>query len=133
MNVTIIAKKVTKLEFTELLKGEIEQDSQVNINIGSDIFANSQNKKLFRIKYPVTLTIRDIIRVSIYYEFDFATDEEITPDILDSDLVKIKAPSLAYPYIKLYLENIIATSGYPNVNIPFIDFYDTPLNLKPKK
>ena len=87
MNTKIVAKKVTKLSFNQLEPGEIEQDSQVHINIGTDIYANSNNKNLFRIKYPINLIVRDIINISIDYDFDFLIDEEVTPSILGSELV----------------------------------------------
>lgn len=133
MNTKIVAKKVTKLSFNQLEPGEIEQDSQVHINIGTDIYANSNNKNLFRIKYPINLIVRDIINISIDYDFDFLIDEEVTPSILGSELVSSKTPSLAYPYIKTYLENLITLSGYPNINIPYINFFETPLDIKIKK
>lgn len=130
MNITINAKRVTSLTLTQDDKNEAVSDKKLHISIGSEIFENHNNRKLFRIRYPFNLVIKGVVTASLNYDFDFISDEDVSSDTLSSELVTITAPSLAFPYIKTYIENVLSSSGYAGISIPFLDFSLTPLNQR---
>lgn len=130
MNITINAKRVTSLTLTQDDENEAVSDKKLHISIGSEIFENHKNRKLFRIRYPFNLVIKGVVTASLNYDFDFISDEDVSSDTLSSELVTITAPSLAFPYIKTYIENVLSSSGYAGISIPFLDFSLTPLNQR---
>ncbi|HBU8232617.1 TPA: hypothetical protein MDC20_003282 [Morganella morganii] len=130
MNITINAKRVTSLTLTQDDENESVSDKKLHISIGSEIFENHKNRKLFRIRYPFNLVIKGVVTASLNYDFDFISDEDVSSDTLSSELVTITAPSLAFPYIKTYIENVLSSSGYAGISIPFLDFSLTPLNQR---
>ncbi len=130
MNITINAKRVTSLTLTQDDENEAVSDKKLHISIGSEIFENHKNRKLFRVRYPFNLVIKGVVTASLNYDFDFISDEDVSSDTLSSELVTITAPSLAFPYIKTYIENVLSSSGYAGISIPFLDFSLTPLNQR---
>ncbi|HEK2652381.1 TPA: hypothetical protein ACQFK6_001486 [Proteus mirabilis] len=129
MSIKLMHKKVERLELRALSKGEIEQKKEVHINIGSTIYAHSTDKKMVRINYPVSLSIKDNVHISISYDFYFSSSEEITEEFNNSEVARKDAPALAYPYIKSYIEGVLTMSGYKDFEIPFIDFAEDPFEF----
>ncbi|MET4892236.1 hypothetical protein [Morganella morganii] len=130
MNISLIDKRVLSLSLSHLDAKESESDGQIHIKIGSEIFTKKDDVTLFRVRYPFNLEIKGLVKISLLYDFDFKSDSDITPETLSSELLTITAPTLAYPYIKSYVENLLSVSGYAVTGIPFLDFTVTPLNQK---
>lgn len=132
MTISLTHKRVVSLNLITLSDGEIELKNNVRLTMGSELFLNSNHKNMIRVRYPVSLIIKDKIMIDVEYDFYFSATEEFTPDIIDSPLLRTKMPSLAYPYIKSYLDNLVFASGYDSTTIPFLDFMEEPLELTPK-
>lgn len=132
MGIKLTHKKVERLELSALSKGQIEQEKEVHINIGSTIYGHSTNKNMVRISYPVSLLIKDNVSISIDYDFYFTSSEEITEGFDSSEVARKDAPALAYPYIKSYIEGVLTMSGYKDFEIPFIDFEEDPFEFNKK-
>ncbi|HHR5847312.1 TPA: hypothetical protein ACS7XE_001491 [Providencia alcalifaciens] len=132
MSITLNAKRVVSLTMNQAEIVDDEKDGQLHINLGSEIFKNNNDKKLFRVRYPFNLEIKGLVKISLSYDFDFTSEKEINNEMLSSELVTITAPSIAYPYIKTYVENILSSSGYAGITIPYLDFNETPLNQRKK-
>ncbi|EML0361299.1 hypothetical protein RI835_000624 [Providencia rettgeri] len=129
MDIELTHKRVDQLTMESLTKGQIEQEQPITVNIGSTVYAHDQDKKMVRINYPVIVTVKDNVTISIGYNFYFKLSESVADDFHKSETARKTAPALAYPYIKSYIENVLLLSGYRDFSIPFLDFNKDPFEF----
>lgn len=129
MDIKLTHKKVEALSIRSVVDGELDQEKEFHINIGSTIYSHKSKKNIVRIRYPVTFNVKDKVSVSMDYDFYFALSEEVTEEFNDSVTAKKDAPAIAFPYIKIYLDNVLAMSGYKDIEVPFIDFNKDPFEF----
>lgn len=127
--ITLLNKQVQSLSLEKNHK-EKDKDSKVKINLSSQLFTNVKDNSLFRIRYIVKVNANNYADLDIAYDFDFKTEEVVDEEFTTSLAVRSEAPSLAYPYIKAYIESVLQLSGYSNINLPYQDFTKDPLDLK---
>ncbi|MBQ0533982.1 hypothetical protein J7S75_06465 [Providencia huaxiensis] len=131
MNITLIHKLVQQVELKRLDDGEIEQENELKLTFGTEIFHNQKDTTLVKFRHSITVVVKDEVSVGLIYDFTFKTDASITDEFNESEEAVRVIPNLAYPYIKTYVENILVTSGYKDISLPYLNFYDEP--LKPAK
>ena len=129
MEIKLTHKKVESLAIRSVLADELDQEKEFHINIGSTIYAHATKKNIVRIRYPIIVNIKEKVSVSMEYDFYFSLSEDVTEEFNDSITAKKEAPALAFPYIKIYLDNVLAMSGYKDIEIPFIDFNEDPFEF----
>ncbi|ELY3856773.1 hypothetical protein ABN357_19530 [Providencia rettgeri] len=129
MDIELTHKRVDQLTMESLTKGQIEQEQPITVNIGSTVYAHDQDKKMVRINYPVIVTVKDNVTISIGYNFYFKLSESVADDFHKSEVARKTAPALAYPYIKSYIESVLLLSGYRDFSIPFLDFNKDPFDF----
>ncbi|EJD6598847.1 hypothetical protein M0L39_RS02645, partial [Providencia rettgeri] len=78
MDIKLTHKKVEALSIRSVVEGELDQEKEFHINIGSTIYSHKSKKNIVRIRYPVTLNVKDKVSVSMDYDFYFALSEDIT-------------------------------------------------------
>ncbi|EMH4043673.1 hypothetical protein V6N22_003616 [Providencia stuartii] len=129
MDIELTHKRVDQLTLESLVKGQIEQEQPITVNIGSTVYAHDKDKKMVRINYPITVVVKDNVSISMSYNFYFKLSENVTDSFHKSEIARKVAPSLAYPYIKSYIESVLILSGYKDFSIPFLDFNKEPFDF----
>lgn len=133
MKIKIARKTVAELKITQIKSSKPEKKEKsetLKITINNQLFLNTKNSKLFRIRYLVNLTLENNATFDLVYDFDFSADEDVEAETLGHTTdVRSHAPAMAWPYIKGYLENITAMSGLGSINLPFFDFIAEPLEV----
>lgn len=126
MTLNLVSKKVHKANL-EMIQGDHgKKKAKANVTISNEFYGNTKDQRLFRIRYEVEVTIENVVKVDISYDFDFTTDFEVSSELLASLEVRSIAPSLAYPYIKSYAEQLISMSGLGYYDLPYINFSEEP-------
>ena len=126
MKLNLVSKKVHKATL-EMIQGDSgKKKAKANVTISTEFYGNTKDQNLFRIRYEVEVTIENVVKVDISYDFDFTTDSEVSSELFASFEVRSIAPSLAYPYIKSYAEQLISMSGLGSFNLPYIKFTEEP-------
>ncbi|HCB2882995.1 TPA: hypothetical protein SCR51_001259 [Citrobacter freundii] len=128
MKLNLVSKKVHRASL-EAIQGEPpKKKNKANVTISNEIYGNAKDPNLVRIRYAVAVIIDNVTKLDIDYDFDFKTDSEITSEFANSIEVRSSAPSLAYPYIKSYAEQLISLSGLGYYNLPYFDFISDPFD-----
>ncbi|EKK7715975.1 hypothetical protein PO816_002876 [Cronobacter dublinensis] len=128
MNLNIISKKIHTVSLEEIQSDSNKKPIKADVSLTNEIYANTKQSNIFRIRYKVSITIESKAKVELAYDFDFKSDEEFTNETANSLGVRAVAPSLAYPYIKAYAEQLISMSGLGNYNLPYFDFITDPFD-----
>lgn len=131
MKITLLYKLVQNVSLKSLEDGEIEQDNELKLTLGTEIFHNNKDTNLVKFRHSVSVVIKDIASIDLIYDFTFKTDEEVTESFNESDVATGVVPNLSYPYIKTYIENLLFSSGYKDISLPYLDFKDQPLKPEP--
>ncbi|MFT4271226.1 MAG: protein-export chaperone SecB [Pantoea sp.] len=126
MKITLIAKSVASASIESLQKSEEKKRTKISVKLENEIFENQKKATVFRVRYVSSVTIEGIAQVEVAYNFDFESESEFSEELVKSDVMKVTAPSLAYPYIKIYVENLISMSGLGNFTLPYFDFFESP-------
>ena len=131
MNISLTEKKVSGLVLKPAEKNKAKGKKQqltVNLKISNQVFGNSKNKALFRVRYNVEMNVEGELDLTLNYDFDFKADEDIDHTVISrSPEILSHAPTVAYPYIKVFTENLLYSAGYEEIKLPFVDFINNPL------
>ncbi|WP_241575062.1 hypothetical protein [Rosenbergiella nectarea] len=129
MKVQLITKIVHKASINAIENKDTKSsDKQVKVHVRLDneIFENSKDKKSFKVRYIAAIKLEHRVEINVEYDFHFTSSEEINAETAKSSLFKSEIPSIAYPYLKVYVESMINLSGIGNYLLPYFDFYADP-------
>lgn len=104
-----------------------EEEVNATINFDNDVFINNQNSKLFRVRYNIFVSIPHKVEVTLVYDFDFQSNEDVDAGLAKSSTVLSDVPAFAYPYIKTYIENVLSMSGFGFTPLPYLNFLQNPM------
>ncbi|WFW93797.1 hypothetical protein NFJ87_10560 [Citrobacter freundii] len=134
MKITPISGKVVNFNLKALppqsqKKKQKKTEDEVNatINFDNEVYINTHDSKIFKVRYKLLVTIPHQVEVNLTYDFDFRSDEEVDSDIPKSLTIRSDVPAYCYPYMKSYVENILNMSGYGGVPLPYLDFIGSPI------
>jgi len=82
---------------------------------------NSKNR--FSVTYITSIETKDqSISLKVLYHAVFVTKEPITEELLTSDLVKVNASAIGFPYLRSFISQVSLISGLPAIVLPTINF-----------
>jgi|GEM_PF-1633106 len=126
MKIELIGKRVVNLTLNQIDGDKkAEKSTAAKVTLDSQLFANVKDTKLFRVKYHSITTIEARLQVELTYEFDFKSNEDFSEETAKSYEVISLVPSMAYPYIKTYVEQVLVMSNLGSFQLPYFDFFDT--------
>ncbi|AWO80688.1 hypothetical protein [Serratia marcescens] len=134
MKIELIGKKVAELSL-QPLEGESSSKKTMTakVTLKNELYSNVKDTKLFRVRYHVQVSIETRLKIEITYDFDFKADADFSEEVAKSEEVRSLVPSMAYPYIKSYSEQLISMSGLGHFNLPYFDFFSDPLEPNDKE
>ncbi|CDQ53043.1 unnamed protein product [Klebsiella pneumoniae] len=128
MKIELINKKVESLVMTPLEGASSgKKTMKATVTLNNELYSNVKDAKLFRVRYFAYVTIEERLKMEITYDFDFRSEEDFSDDTAKSPEVRSLVPSIAYPYIKGYAEQIIHMSNLGSFNLPYFDFFTSPM------
>lgn len=135
MKIKLTNKRVHKLSIEPIekekkTKKDKKENLQQEFSFEDQLFINKNDNKKVRIRYIVNLIVENIFSLYLEYDFDFDTDTEVDNTFKDSPELKTSIPSYTYPYIKSFIETVVASCDYPKIQIPTINFYDLDDDVK---
>lgn len=104
-----------------------EEEVNATINFDNEVYVNNHNSKLFRVRYNIFVSIPHQVEVTLVYDFDFQSDEDVDAGLAKSTTVLSDVPAFAYPYIKAYIENVLSMSGFGLTPLPYLNFLKNPM------
>lgn len=134
MKIELIGKKVVSLTMKPLEGHAADKKTMTaKVTLNNELYSNVKDAKLFRVKYHVIVTIEARLEIELTYDFDFKAEEDFSEDTGKSYEVRSIAPSMAYPYIKTYVEQLTLMSNLGSFNLPYFDFFSNPIELSNNK
>ncbi|HGF3846962.1 TPA: hypothetical protein ACF4OU_002214 [Escherichia coli] len=134
MKIELISKKVERLVMKQL---EVDLAAKKNlnatVNLNNELYTNVKDSKLFRVRYFTSITIEGRLEMDITYDFDFRSEDDFSHEMAKSHEIRSIAPTMAYPYIKTYAEQIILMSNLGRFNLPYFDFLTNPMETNSNK
>ncbi|HEB5831870.1 TPA: hypothetical protein RZF54_004495, partial [Yersinia enterocolitica] len=112
MNIKLTAKKVIGIHLEPIGDDQSKKATGAKVTLNNEVYSNKKNTNVFRVRYNATIIIEPIVKLDVTYDFDFSSITEIDDDFVRSLEVRSTVPSLAYPYIKNYAEQLLGMSGY---------------------
>lgn len=132
MKIELIGKKVASLTLQPLEGDSSKKTMTAKVTLNNELYSNVKDSKVFRVRYHALVTIESRLQIELTYDFDFKSEEDFLEEVAKSDEVRTSVPSMAYPYIKGYAEQLISMSGLGNYNLPYFDFISEPLEPNKK-
>lgn len=130
MKIELIGKRVVHLVVKQLDSAETDKKSKTaKVTLNNELYSNVKDEKLFRVRYHVVVTIESRLQMEITYDFDFRSEVEFSEDTAKSHEIRSIVPSMAYPYIKTYAEQLMLMSNLGSFNLPYFDFFGNPMEL----
>lgn len=128
MKIELIGKKVAELSL-QPIEGEssAKKAMTAKVTLNNELYSNVKDAKLFRVRYHVQVTIETRLQIDLTYDFDFKSDADFSEEVAKTLEMRTLVPSMAYPYIKSYSEQLISMSGLGNFNLPYFNFFSEPL------
>ena len=97
--------------------------SDLNFNLSTSFIKGENTKNQFFIVYSATLINRDeSLNLSVSYNAVFATQEAVTQETLSSEIVKINATVVGFPYLRAFITQFSVLSGISPIILPTINF-----------
>lgn len=106
------------------------KDINANLKFENQLYLNSSDKKLFRLRYLVTVDVENMVDIDLEYDFDFSAENEVDESLASSLVIRSEIPNYVFPYIKSYLEHFLMMSGYGYIPFPYVDFLSQPIPEK---
>lgn len=92
---------------------------KTNLNIHTDFIES----KKFRITFSLNLTSENnASELNLTAVSFFSTNQEITKEFQESQLVIISAPAIAFPYIRTFVSNVTLNSWQNPILLPMLNF-----------
>lgn len=132
MNIKLTAKKVIGISLEPIGDDPSKKPTGAKVVLNNEVYSNNKNTSVFRVRYNATITIEPLVKLELTYDFDFSSGTEIDDEFVRSLEIRSTVPSLAYPYIKIYAEQLLGMSGYGYFNLPYFDFISEPLEIPAK-
>ncbi|HFW4698033.1 TPA: hypothetical protein ACIBSJ_002367 [Salmonella enterica subsp. enterica serovar Mississippi] len=134
MKIELINNKVESLVMKPL-EGEPAAKKTMNstVKLNNELYSNVKDAKLFRVRYFASVTIEDKLEMEITYDFDFKSEDDFSLEMAKSHELRSIVPTMAYPYIKTYAEQIILMSNIGKYNLPYFDFFAGPMKTNDSK
>ncbi|MDQ6483986.1 hypothetical protein [Klebsiella pneumoniae] len=128
MKIELINKKVESLVMKPL-EGDsaAKKTMSATVKLNNELYSNVKDSKLFRVRYFASVTIEGRLEMDITYDFDFHSEDDFSDEMAKSHEIRSIVPTMAYPYIKTYAEQIILMSNLGRFNLPYFDFFDSPM------
>lgn len=111
--------KVTKLAFL-IREGKIE-DGGFQINLSNKFPSISTD--LFELIFELSVT-DPFFELNLTSSFIFKYDQGITEEFKTSDLPRVNAPAIAFPFLRAYISNLTLQSGISPLVLPSINFLE---------
>jgi preprotein translocase subunit SecB len=93
----------------------------VELKVSSGFDANQPTN--FGIRFEINL-IQDGWSYAVVAQSHFVANEALTEQSGEDKIIKIQAPTIAYPYVRSALSGISALSGHPVINLPVVNFLE---------
>ena len=90
------------------------------LKIDSTMDYNNADMKTVRLNVTTLMTAENNFKLEIEHIFYFKFKAQVTGEEAQQKIVDAKTESLVFPYIRTYITNLLAMSGYPPTNIPFV-------------
>ncbi|MBN1085595.1 protein-export chaperone SecB [Erwinia aphidicola] len=90
------------------------------LKIDSAMDYNQADMMTVRLNVTTLMTADNEFRLDIEHIFYFKFKRQVTGEEAQHAVVTAKTESIVFPYIRSYITNLLAMSGYPAANIPFI-------------
>lgn len=98
------------------------QEAKDIINVGHAIGFTEADNKRFVVHFDVKINTEQGATVDLVYAGFFAADTELTDELQNSDLIKISAPAITFPYLRAYVGNLTLSSGIEPITLPLVNF-----------
>ncbi|EKL0720020.1 hypothetical protein FP371_13875 [Citrobacter freundii] len=134
MKIKLINKKVESLVMKPL-EGEhtTKKGTNSTVKLNNELYSNVKDSKLFRVRYFASITIEGRLEMDITYDFDFQSEDDFSLEMAKSHELRSIVPTMAYPYIKTYAEQIILMSNIGKFDLPYFDFFASPMETNSSK
>ncbi|AVE37181.1 hypothetical protein [Klebsiella aerogenes] len=134
MKIELINKKVESLVMKPL-EGDsaAKKTMSATVKLNNELYSNVKDSKLFRVRYFASVTIEGRLEMDITYDFDFQSEDDFSNEMAKSHEIRSIVPTMAYPYIKTYAEQIILMSNLGRFNLPYFDFFASPMETNSNK
>lgn len=134
MKIELINKKVESLVMKPL-EGDsaAKKTMSATVKLNNELYSNVKDSKLFRVRYFASVTIEGRLEMDITYDFDFQSEDDFSNEMAKSHEIRSIVPTMAYPYIKTYAEQIILMSNLGRFNLPYFDFFASPMETNGNK
>lgn len=90
------------------------------LKIDSAMDYNQADMMTVRLNVTTLMTADNKFKLEIEHIFYFKFNGPVTGEEAQQALVDAKTEAIVFPYIRSYITNLLAMSGYPAANIPFI-------------
>jgi len=99
------------------------------ITLNYELYSNGRENKVFRVRYRTIVTIEEILEINMlyHYHFYFRSYVNFSAHIAKLKLVRSVAPSMAYPYVKIYAEQLILMSNLGGYNLRYFYLFEKPM------
>ncbi|HBR6996826.1 TPA: hypothetical protein L9217_000800 [Klebsiella aerogenes] len=134
MKIELINKKVESLVMKPLESDSAAKKTMsATVKLNNELYSNVKDSKLFRVRYFASVTIEGRLEMDITYDFDFQSEDDFSNEMAKSHEIRSIVPTMAYPYIKTYAEQIILMSNLGRFNLPYFDFFASPMETNGNK
>lgn len=100
---------------------EITRELSTSLAIGS-LYDEDDSRK-FAIVFDVELdNEKKDFKFSLKAIAHFSTNIEITTEFKNSSFIKVNAPAIAFPYVRVFISNMTLNAGYNPVVLPSFNF-----------
>lgn len=116
MNITLISSKVDNLS---LFKSE-ETLEQMEFSVSTAF--STEEPKSFLVVFNIKLQADDEHILELHHLSQFSANIEIKEDDRESPFFSVNAPAIAYPFLRVYVSNLMLNSGFEPIMLPTINF-----------
>lgn len=90
------------------------------IRYGSATYDGADNR--FAIVFNIAIDLEEGPHLELEHMSIFQIDEEVTPELLKSPMIKTNAAAIAFPFVRSFLSQVTLISGYQPIILPSINF-----------
>ncbi|MEB4673208.1 hypothetical protein MXL54_00260 [Enterobacteriaceae bacterium G50] len=128
MKIELIGKRIVNIALNQIDGTDTDKKSKTaKVTLNNELYSNVKDEKLFRVRYHVVVIIESRLQIEITYDFDFRSEVEFSEDLAKSHEIRTIVPSMAYPYIKTFAEQLMLLSNLGSFNLPYFDFFSSPM------
>ncbi|EJL6748760.1 protein-export chaperone SecB [Vibrio alginolyticus] len=122
MNLKLESTQITNLTLEDFEGDKESEDVGAILEFQLASAFSNEDPHTFLILFKLSMVLQEGKILTLDFRAEFSTEDSIDDDFKFSEVPKVRAPIIAFPYVRSFVSTFLLNAGYEPAVLPIIDF-----------